>query len=88
MTDNAKPVGEDGKFVSIAEMVVDILLFGIRAGSSLRGHEFISHLIRVNVRVIFIINLEPADKGIERLGIIFSDIKLIAGGVEGKHGDK
>lgn len=33
--DNAKPVGEDGKFVSITEMPVDIELFGIRAGSSL-----------------------------------------------------
>lgn len=35
MTDNAKPIGEDGEFISVAEMAVDILLFGIRAGSSL-----------------------------------------------------
>lgn len=35
MSDNAKSIGEDGEFISIAETAVDILLFGIRAGSGL-----------------------------------------------------
>lgn len=35
MTDNVKPIGEDSEFISIAKMAVDILLFGICAGSSL-----------------------------------------------------
>ena len=32
---NAKAIGKDGKFVSIAEISVDVLLFGIRAGDGL-----------------------------------------------------
>lgn len=32
---DAQAVGEDGELVSIAEMAVDILLFCVRAGSSL-----------------------------------------------------
>lgn len=88
MTDNAKPIGKDGEFISITEMAVDILLFGIGAGSGLRRHETVSHLIRVNVRVIFIVCLEPTDKGIEKLGIIFRDIKLNAGGIKSKDGGK
>lgn len=33
MSDNAEAVGKDGEFISIAEMTVDIKLFGVRAGS-------------------------------------------------------
>lgn len=35
MADNAEAVREDGEFISIVEMVIDILLFCVRAGSSL-----------------------------------------------------
>ncbi len=35
MADNAETVSEDGKFISIVEMAIDILLFCVRAGSSL-----------------------------------------------------
>lgn len=51
-------------------------------------HETVSHLIRVNIRIILIVSLETADQGIEGFGIIFRDIKLNTGGIEGKHGGK
>lgn len=35
MPDDAQPVAKDGKFVRIAEMPIDVLLFGIRTGCSL-----------------------------------------------------
>ena len=44
MPDDPKAVCKDCKFISIAEMPVDVLLFSIRAGSCLRGHQSISHL--------------------------------------------
>ncbi len=31
MANNAKAIGENGKFISIIEMSVDVLLLGIRA---------------------------------------------------------
>ena len=37
MPDDAEPVCEDCKFICIAEMSVDVLLFGIRTGSRLRS---------------------------------------------------
>lgn len=88
MADNAEAVDEDGGFIGIAEMVVAILLFCVRAGNSPGRHETVSHLIRVNIRVVFIESLEAADKGIEGFGIVFRDIKFNAGGIESKHGGK
>ena len=85
---NAEAVREDGEFIGIAEMAVDVLLFCVRAGSGLCGREAVSHLIRVNIRVVFIVSPEAADKGIEGFGVVFRDIKLDAGGIEGKHGGK
>lgn len=35
MVDNAESIGEDGEFISVADMAVDILLFHIGAGSGL-----------------------------------------------------
>lgn len=35
MSDDAQAIGKDGKFISIAEMTVDVLLFGIRRGCGL-----------------------------------------------------
>lgn len=69
-------------------MAIDILLFCVRTGSSLRRHETVSHLIRVNIRIVFIVSLEAADKGIEGLDIVCGDIKFNAGGIESKHGGK
>lgn len=85
---DAQAVGEDGELVSIAEMAVDILLFSVRAGSSLGRHEAVSHLVRVNIRGVFIVSLEAADQGIEGFGIVFGDVKFNAGGIEGKHGSE
>lgn len=85
VADNAKTVGENGKFVSITEMAVDVELFGIRRGGSLRGHEAISHFVRINIGLIFIVGLETADEGIESFGIVFRDIKFNTGGVKSKH---
>ncbi len=58
MADNDESVGEDGELIGIAEMVVDVELFCIKGGSGLRRHESVSHLIRVNIKIIFIIDLE------------------------------
>lgn len=35
MPDNAETVSEDGEFIRIAEMAIDILLFCVRTGSGL-----------------------------------------------------
>ena len=35
MADNPEAVGEDGEFIGVAEMAVDILLFCVRAGGGL-----------------------------------------------------
>lgn len=69
-------------------MVVDILMFCVRAENSSGRHEVVSHLIRVNIRVVFTESLEAADKAIEGFGIVFGDIKFNAGGVESKHRGK
>ena len=88
MSTYTQAVREDGELVSIAEIAVDILLFCVRAGSSLRRHDAVGHLVRVNIRGVFIVTLETADRGIESFLVIFRDIKLDAGGIEGKHGGK
>ena len=35
IADNAKPIGKDGKLISITKMAINVHLFGIGAGSSL-----------------------------------------------------
>lgn len=57
VSDNAKSIRKNGKLVSIAEMAINVLLFGIGRRCSLRRHETISHLKRVNVGIVFIIGL-------------------------------
>ena len=76
MADDAQSIGKNGKFISIAEVTVDIHLFGIRAGSSLWGHETISHLVRINVGFVFIESLEFFDQSIQGFGIIFCNKKF------------
>lgn len=88
VTDDTEAVSKDGKLVSIAEMAVDVELFCIRAGSSLGGHKAISHLVRINPRLVFIVRLEAADEGVKGFGVIFGDIEFNAGGIESKHGGK
>ena len=73
MADNADTVSEDGKFISIAEMAIDILLFCVRTGSSLRRHETVSHLIRGNIGIVFIVNLGRWIRELRVLGL-FSEI--------------
>lgn len=84
VADDAQPIGKDGKFIGITEMPVDVLLFGIRAGNSMRGHEPISHLIRINIRIIFVVNFQFANKSIEGGVVVFRNIKFDARGVKGK----
>lgn len=79
---------ETGIFISIAEMAVDVELFCIRAGSSLGGHKSVSHLVRINLRLVFIVRLEAADEGIKGFGVIFGDIEFNAGSIESKHRGK
>lgn len=88
IADDTKAIREDTKFIGIAEMPVDILLFCIRTGSGLGGHKPIGHFIRVNLRIIFIVGFEFFDEGIQRFGIVFSDKKFNAGGVKRKDLDQ
>lgn len=83
--DDAEAIGKDSELVGITEMPVDVLLFRIGTGGSLGRHEPISHEIRVDIRFVLIISLEPPDKGIESFGVIFSNIQLNAGGIKGEH---
>ena len=85
MADNAQPVSKDGELVGIAEMPVDVLLFGIGAGSSPGWHEAIGHLIWIDIRFVFVIGFQLPDKGIQSFRVVFGDIKFNAGGVESKH---
>lgn len=66
-------------------MDVNILLLRIRRSSGLGRHECVSHLIRVNIRFIFVIRLEPAAERIESLWVVFGDIELNAGSIKGEH---
>ena len=84
MPDNAKAIGKDSKFVRIAEMAIDVELFGIGRGSGLGGHEGVSHPVGVNIGFILIISLQPFNEGVEGFGVIFGNIKLNAGGIKGK----
>lgn len=82
---DAQTIGKDSKFISVTEMSIDIHLLSIRTGSSLRRHETVSHTVRVNIRIAFIIRFEPFDKSVKSLGIILGNIKFNAGGIKGKH---
>lgn len=52
--DNAKAVGKEPKLVRITKMPIDILLFCIRAGGGLGGHEAIGHLVWVDIRLVLV----------------------------------
>lgn len=85
---NTEAVGKDGKLIGIAEMAVDVELFGNRGGSSLGRHKAIGHLVGVNIRLVFIVSFEAADEGVKGFGVIFRNIKFNAGGIESKHMSK
>lgn len=85
MAYNAAAIGEDGKLIGITEMAVDIELLCVRAGSRLRGHQAVGHLVRVNIRIVFVVRFEVADEGVKCFEVIFGDIKLNAGSIESKH---
>lgn len=57
MTDDTQLVGENGKFIGITKMSVDVELFCIRTGGSLGGHESVSYLVGVNIRVVLVVSL-------------------------------
>lgn len=84
-TDNAESVGEYGKFVGITEVTVDILLFCVRAGSSLGRHKTICHFVGIDLRVVFVIGFEASDEGMKGFRVVFRDIKLHAGSIKSKH---
>ena len=84
IADDPEDVCKDCEFIGITEMTVDVLLFRVGTGSSLGGHSSISHLVRGDIRVILIISLESSDEGVDGLWIIFGNIELNAGGIEGK----
>ena len=84
VTYNAKTVREDGKFIRIAEMTIDVLLFSIWTGGSGWGHETISHFVGVNFGFILVIGFESSDQGIQGFGVVFGDIKLNARSVKGQ----
>lgn len=84
MVDDAEPVGKDGKLIGIAEMAVDVHLFGIRAGGGMGRHKRISHGVRVNISLVLVKGFEFPDECMEGFGVVFADKKLNAGGVKGE----
>ena len=84
VADNTKPVGKDGKLIGIAEMSVDVHLFGIRGGSGTGRHKPISHGVRINIGLVLVKGFEFSDEGIEGFGVVFADVKLNTGGIKGK----
>lgn len=81
---NTKTVREDSKFIGIAEMTIDALLFGIGAGSSGWGHKSIGHFVRVNLGIILVMGFQPSNEGIKGFWVIFGNIKLNPRSVKGK----
>lgn len=61
MADDPKAVCKYSKFICIAEMFVDILLFGMGTESRLGGHETVSHPVRGDIRFILVVGLEFFD---------------------------
>lgn len=84
VADNTKPVGKDGKLIGIAEMPVDVHLFGIRAGGGMWRHKGVSHGVWINIGLVLVKGFEFPDEGIECFGVVFVDIKLNTGGVKGE----
>ena len=50
--DNTKTIREDAEFIGIAKMPIDIHLFGIGRGSSLRRHKPVGHLVGIHIRLV------------------------------------
>ena len=69
MAYNAKTIGENSKFISITKMSIDIHLFRVRARNSLRRHKTISHLVWVNIRIIFVVSFELLIKAFKVFGL-------------------
>ena len=85
VADDAKPVGKDGKLIGMAEMPVDVHLFGVRGGSGTGRHKPVSHGVWINIGLVLVKGFEFSDEGIKGFGVVFADVKLNTGGIEGKH---
>ena len=81
---NTKPVGKDGKLIGIAEVAVDVELFGVGAGGGMGRHKAISHGVWIDVRLVLVKGFEVSDECIEGFGVVFVDVKFNAGGVKGE----
>lgn len=81
---NTKPVGKDGKLIGIAEMAVDVELFGVGAGGGMGRHKAISHGVWIDVRLVLVKGFEVSDECIEGFWVVFVDVKFNAGGVKGE----
>ena len=77
VADNTKTVGKDGKLIGIAEMAVDVHLFGIRAGGGMGRHKCVSHGVWINLGLVLVKGFEFPDEGIEGFGVVLVDVKSI-----------
>lgn len=84
VSDDAKAVCKNSKFIGVIEVSVDIHLFCLPTGSCLWGHKPISHFVRIDIRFVLIENFQFFDRGIQSFGIVFSHIKFNAGSIKGK----
>ena len=86
--DNAQTIGNNAKFIGIAEVAVNVELFNVRVGSGTGRHGAVSGLIRV-VAVIkmhgFCVGFELFDNAVGILWIIFRNPCLYAGGIKNGH---
>ena len=76
MSDDAEPVSDDGEFIGITKMTVDVLLFSVRGRLSVCRHEPVSHFNRVNVGIVFVMSFQATNERVERFRIIFFDEKF------------
>lgn len=81
---DAQAIGEDGEFIGITEMTVDVLLSGIGTGNCMGRHKGVSHFIRVIIGIALVLRFQLTDKGVEGFGIVFLNEKFNARGVKGK----
>lgn len=90
-TDNTKSIGDNAKFVSVAEMSFDVLLFHFMVRGIGCGHGSIDSFIWSvrTVKVIgFCIGFELLNDVVGVYRIVFCHISFNVGSIKQKHGGK
>ena len=91
VADNAKPICKDSKFISIAEMPIDVHLLDCLIGSSMSWHRAIGSFVRI-IRIVkvvwFLKSFQLSDNAVRIFGVIFSNPSFNTRGIKDCHGSK